>query len=130
MTTLPHSHYYCIKKATFCRFDLERETRLELATPTLARLCSTTELFPQYEVSMCNLDDFRKKGWIIVMLCVLSRKCRLIITKTDRGLTVFGRINTCNEFITNTVCSFGFVRMRVKISAILSIQVTRNYYSI
>ena len=28
---------------------MERETRLELATPTLARLCSTTELFPQYE---------------------------------------------------------------------------------
>ena len=26
---------------------LERETRLELATPTLARLCSTTELFPR-----------------------------------------------------------------------------------
>jgi hypothetical protein len=26
---------------------LERETRFELATPTLARLCSTTELFPQ-----------------------------------------------------------------------------------
>lgn len=26
--------------------ELERETRLELATPTLARLCSTTELFP------------------------------------------------------------------------------------
>ena len=25
---------------------MERETRLELATPTLARLCSTTELFP------------------------------------------------------------------------------------
>ena len=31
-------------------WKLERETRLELATPTLARLCSTTELFPQYEV--------------------------------------------------------------------------------
>ena len=28
---------------------LERETRLELATPTLARLCSTTELFPRSE---------------------------------------------------------------------------------
>src|SRR5215467_9235744 len=27
--------------------NLERETRLELATPTLARLCSTTELFPR-----------------------------------------------------------------------------------
>ncbi len=26
---------------------LERETRFELATPTLARLCSTTELFPR-----------------------------------------------------------------------------------
>ncbi len=29
---------------------MERETRLELATPTLARLCSTTELFPQYVI--------------------------------------------------------------------------------
>ena len=29
---------------TFC---LERETGLEPATPTLARWCSTTELFPQ-----------------------------------------------------------------------------------
>ncbi len=27
---------------------LERETRFELATPTLARLCSTTELFPRF----------------------------------------------------------------------------------
>ncbi len=27
--------------------ELERETRFELATPTLARLCSTTELFPR-----------------------------------------------------------------------------------
>gem|GEM_PF-2033823 len=27
-------------------YSLERETRFELATPTLARLCSTTELFP------------------------------------------------------------------------------------
>ena len=26
---------------------MERETRFELATPTLARLCSTTELFPR-----------------------------------------------------------------------------------
>ena len=30
---------------------MERETRLELATPTLARLCSTTELFPRDEVT-------------------------------------------------------------------------------
>ena len=34
--------------------NLERETRLELATPTLARLCSTTELFPQSSLSAAN----------------------------------------------------------------------------
>ena len=35
------------KKTGGCFFvKLERETRFELATPTLARLCSTTELFP------------------------------------------------------------------------------------
>ena len=28
--------------------EMERKTRLELATPTLARWCSTTELFPHY----------------------------------------------------------------------------------
>jgi hypothetical protein len=30
-----------------CALCLERETGLEPATPTLARWCSTTELFPQ-----------------------------------------------------------------------------------
>jgi hypothetical protein len=30
----------------FRTWDLERETGLEPATPTLARWCSTTELFP------------------------------------------------------------------------------------
>lgn len=35
---------------------LERETRLELATPTLARLCSTTELFPRHY----GLEFYRK----------------------------------------------------------------------
>ncbi len=44
ITTLPHSRFL-IKKATAVAW-LELETRLELATPTLARLCSTTELFP------------------------------------------------------------------------------------
>lgn len=54
ITTLPPSHSLCKKKNLgFPRFGLsttttslnidklERETRLELATPTLARLCST-----------------------------------------------------------------------------------------
>ena len=36
------------------RSDLERETRFELATPTLARLCSTTELFPHNDVVLCT----------------------------------------------------------------------------
>ena len=75
MTTLPPRHYCITSKCVVsltgetCKrlFDsrhkitfhkshfprkMERETRLELATPTLARLCSTTELFPQYEVSV------------------------------------------------------------------------------
>ncbi|CCO24974.1 protein of unknown function [Maridesulfovibrio hydrothermalis AM13 = DSM 14728] len=30
-------------------YTMERETRFELATPTLARLYSTTELFPRIE---------------------------------------------------------------------------------
>ena len=34
------------KAAKIAAYNLERETRFELATPTLARLCSTTELFP------------------------------------------------------------------------------------
>ena len=33
--------------AWLCRHTMERKTRLELATPTLARWCSTTELLPQ-----------------------------------------------------------------------------------
>ena len=49
---------YTLSQAPWGRFELifdintsldeklERETRFELATPTLARLCSTTELFP------------------------------------------------------------------------------------
>ena len=41
----------CFWRCAFHRYlrrfsILERETRFELATPTLARLCSTTELFP------------------------------------------------------------------------------------
>jgi hypothetical protein len=39
-----HSAKYLI--TNFYLKKLERETRFELATPTLARLCSTTELFP------------------------------------------------------------------------------------
>ena len=38
---------------------MERKTRLELATPTLARWCSTTELFPQIHVQgLCSPATF------------------------------------------------------------------------
>ncbi len=54
ITTLPPRRFYTIGKLKLLLpylnnqgGKLERETRLELATPTLARLCSTTELFPQ-----------------------------------------------------------------------------------
>ncbi len=41
---------------------MERETRFELATPTLARLCSTTELFPHLFlfVDPNNIKKFSK----------------------------------------------------------------------
>ena len=38
---------------------MERETRFELATPTMARLCSTPELFPQGFHAFCKLSKFR-----------------------------------------------------------------------
>ena len=38
--------------AWLCRHFMERKTRLELATPTLARWCSTTELFPHLATRM------------------------------------------------------------------------------
>ena len=37
---------FAIRATQFLFFKMERETRFELATPTLARSCSTTELFP------------------------------------------------------------------------------------
>ena len=33
------------------KFSVERKTRFELATPSLARRCSTTELFPHFVAS-------------------------------------------------------------------------------
>ncbi len=60
ITTLPPRHFCTIEElSTLHRYHnnlrrkLERETRLELATPTLARLCSTTELFPQIKAFPC-----------------------------------------------------------------------------
>ena len=38
---------------------MERETRFELATPTMARLCSTPELFPQGFHAFRKLSKFR-----------------------------------------------------------------------
>ena len=37
---------------------MERETRFELATPTMARLCSTPELFPQGFHAFYKLSKF------------------------------------------------------------------------
>ena len=38
----------------YVALKMERKTRFELATPSLARRCSTTELFPQYGASAQN----------------------------------------------------------------------------
>ena len=39
------------RRQDFMTKKMERKTRLELATPTLARWCSTTELFPHLEAT-------------------------------------------------------------------------------
>ena len=39
-----------------CRRKMERKTRLELATPTLARWCSTTELLPHEVATRRGLE--------------------------------------------------------------------------
>ena len=44
---------------------MERETRFELATPTLARLCSTPELFPHFCLRNEILADFCLKFYFI-----------------------------------------------------------------
>ena len=46
----------------WCR-KLERETRFELATPTLARLCSTTELFPRWTIDKFLTKKLLKNIW-------------------------------------------------------------------
>ena len=43
-----------------CKRKMERETRFELATPTLARLCSTTELFPRCKKRRKYIRSFLK----------------------------------------------------------------------
>ena len=50
--------------------DLERETRFELATPTLARLCSTTELFPQFGVGGYSSAIRKSVNEVFVYSCI------------------------------------------------------------
>ena len=45
---------HCIATLLFRQYILERETRIELATPTLARLYSTAELFPLLKEALNN----------------------------------------------------------------------------
>ena len=63
---------------------LERETRFELATPTLARLYSTTELFPLtkseavFNFLPLNCQHFLKKFLFFVSLPILNKKNKMI----------------------------------------------------
>ncbi len=50
---------------------LERETRFELATPTLARLCSTTELFPLTSWAIL-ITSWLKSSNFSIFRCLLS----------------------------------------------------------
>ena len=46
---------------------MERETRFELATPTLARLCSTTELFPQNGRNSTKKNPLCQSIWTTIV---------------------------------------------------------------
>ncbi len=62
-----HGHKKTESSDSAFLLNLERETRFELATPTLARLCSTTELFPlMLQLSLCNVAlefQFNELSW-------------------------------------------------------------------
>ena len=48
------------------KFSVERKTRFELATPSLARRCSTTELFPHLvaSASATNISIKHRRGFV------------------------------------------------------------------
>ena len=60
------------KKRRDGRLIVERETRFELATPTLARLCSTTELFPP---SHCERDSRANRPLCQQLKSTFFNKC-------------------------------------------------------
>ena len=60
--------------AARCQVHMERETGFEPATPTLARVCSTTELFPR-NARFIKAAAYRNKGFA---QCQLTRSRRYL----------------------------------------------------
>ena len=65
-----HDHS-AIRPCIISPLRMERETRLELATPTLARLCSTTELFPRMN-NNASYHNYGKPQHIIVIVVIFK----------------------------------------------------------
>ncbi len=69
---------------------MERETRFELATPALARRCSTAELFPHVTTETILQHRFRFVKHFLKFICFLIRyhcvvpDCSIIIAKERR----------------------------------------------
>ena len=56
----------------------ERETRLELATLTLARLCSTTELFPHKDMAFYYKHRVACQGLIAIVFQIDKFSSKLV----------------------------------------------------
>ena len=78
-------------------YFLERETRFELATSTLARLHSTAELFPQMEAA--SRFELENKGF--ADLCLTTWLCRLYLlereTRFELATSTLARLHSTAE---------------------------------
>ena len=67
-----HAPETCASTNSASWASIERKTRLELATPTLARLCSTNWAFSAY-LSIClatNFSTYILYGWLFLWIAV------------------------------------------------------------
>ncbi len=69
---------------------MERETRIELATPTLARLCSTAELFPHTKYLLWRLlAESNRRRWICNPLHNRFAKQPFILIEKNKKAAIF-----------------------------------------
>ena len=77
---------------------MERKTRLELATPTLARWCSTTELLPHVLVSLISDEIYFSTSFDVCQHLIFDFSNHFFahLTFGERLLSVCCSIGTLN----------------------------------